>query len=171
MTKNSPFSCIYHPKALLLHQNILQQLWNTNLVLAVVLRLFVSTRILLNANVQAYNFLPLFVPLLPSNTPTNASAASASLNWKSHTNISKTENFLYIAKIVLYTLSVEYDFILDNFCVFIENLLPKNLHNPQKNTTFALDLENQNHVCGFCASRMKREAGESPAQSRCCKLL
>lgn len=84
------------------------------------LRLFVSTRILLNANVQAYNYHPLLVPLLPSNIPTNASAASASLNWKSHTNISKIENFLYIAKIVFCTLSAEYDFILDNFRILIE---------------------------------------------------
>ena len=71
------FSCIYHPKALLLHQNILKQLWNTNLVLAVVLRLFVSTRIPLSANVQAWNSLPLLVHIWQRNTPTNASAASA----------------------------------------------------------------------------------------------
>ena len=77
MTKNSPFSCIYHPKALLLHQNILKQLWNTSLVLAVVLCLFVSTRILLSANVQVWNSRPLLVHIWQRNTPTNASAASA----------------------------------------------------------------------------------------------
>ena len=77
MTKNSPFSCICHPKALLLHQNILNQLWNINLVLAVVLRLFVSTRIPLSANVQAWNSHPLLVHIWQRNTPTNASAASA----------------------------------------------------------------------------------------------
>ena len=71
------FSCIYHPKALLLHQNILKQLWNTHLVLAVVLRLFVSTRIPLSANVQAWNSHPQFVHIWQRNTPTNASAASA----------------------------------------------------------------------------------------------
>ena len=53
IAKKCDFFCIYHPKALLLHQNILNQLWNTNFVLAVVLHLFVSTIIPLNANVQA----------------------------------------------------------------------------------------------------------------------
>ena len=77
MAKKSPFSCICHPKALLLHQNILKQLWNTNLVLAVVQRLFVSTRIPPNANVQAWNSLLLLVHIWQRNTPTNASAASA----------------------------------------------------------------------------------------------
>lgn len=77
MAKKSPFSCICHPKALLLHQNILNQLWNINLVLAVVLRLFVSTRIPLSANVQAWNSHPLLVHIWQRNTPTNASAASA----------------------------------------------------------------------------------------------
>ena len=41
------------PKSTTFASNILKQLWNTNLVLAVVLHLFVSTRIPLNANVQA----------------------------------------------------------------------------------------------------------------------
>ena len=54
-----------------------QQLWNTNLVLDVVLHLFVSTRIPLNANVQAWNSHPLLVHIWLRNTPTNASAASA----------------------------------------------------------------------------------------------
>ena len=53
------------------------QLWNTNLVLAVVLRLFVSTRTLLSVNVQVWNSLLLLVLTWQSNTPTNASAASA----------------------------------------------------------------------------------------------
>jgi hypothetical protein len=63
-----------------LRQNILSQLWNTNLVLDVVLHLFVSTRIPQNANVQAWNSLPQFVHIWLRNTPTNASAASASSN-------------------------------------------------------------------------------------------
>ena len=74
------FSCTYQKKALLLRQNILSQLWNTNLVLAVVLHLFVSTRIPLSANVQAWNSLLLLVLIWQCNTLTNASAANASSN-------------------------------------------------------------------------------------------
>ena len=70
-------TCIYHPKALLLHQNILKQLWNTNLVLDVVPHLFVSTRIPPNANAQAWYSHLLYVLIWLRNTPTNASAASA----------------------------------------------------------------------------------------------
>ena len=54
-------TCIYQQKAVLLHQNILSQLWNINLVLAVVLRFYVSTRIPLSANVQVWNSLLLRV--------------------------------------------------------------------------------------------------------------
>jgi hypothetical protein len=61
-------------------KNILTQLWNTNLVLAVVLHLFASMRIPLSANVQAWNSLLLLVLIWLRNTPTNASAASASSN-------------------------------------------------------------------------------------------
>ena len=60
--------------------NRLKQLWNTNLVLAVVLCLFVSTRIPPSANVQAWGSLLLFVRIWQRNTPTNASAASALSN-------------------------------------------------------------------------------------------
>ena len=73
-------TCVYHEKALLLRQNILSQLWNINLVLVVVLRLFASTRIQLSANVQAWNSLLLLVHIWQRNIPTNASAASASSN-------------------------------------------------------------------------------------------
>ena len=61
-------------------KNILTQLWNTNLVLAVVLHLFASTIIPLNANVQAWGSRQLLVHIWQCNTPTNASAASASSN-------------------------------------------------------------------------------------------
>ena len=83
-------TCIYKQKALPLRREsapsqndvnkILSQLWNTNLALDVVLRLFVSTRILLCANAQAWYSLLLLVLIWQSNTPTNASAASASSN-------------------------------------------------------------------------------------------
>ena len=83
------FSCTYQKKALLLQRKkrfffsqndvnkIYKQLWNTNLVLDVVLCLFVSTRIPLSANAQAWNSRPLLVHIWLRNTPTNASAASA----------------------------------------------------------------------------------------------
>jgi len=57
-----------------------KQLWNTNLVRAVELRLSANTKIPLSANAQAWNSLPPPVLISQSNTPTNASAASASSN-------------------------------------------------------------------------------------------
>jgi hypothetical protein len=69
----------------------------------VVLRLFVSTRILLSANVQAWNSLLLLVLTWQRNTPTNASAANA--YWSS---LSKQSMFVVPNDIRVFPASAPY---------------------------------------------------------------
>lgn len=115
-----------------------------------VLRLFASMRIPLNANVRVYCSLPPPVLISQSNTPTNASAASVCWSSQSkHTMILSRMSFGYSQPLhpTLYTLhlkkSPQKRFFFDFSCIYQKLVVP--LHRIQS-----------------------REAGVIPAQSRCC---
>ena len=102
------------------------QLWNTNLVLAVVLRLFVSTRTLLSVNVQVWNSLLLLVLIWQCNTPTNASAASvcwSSLSASTVCRISKSPQVCRIS-LLTYSQNVLFLKIVISFTSLIPSLIP-----------------------------------------------